>query len=537
MNVSELLVRCLENEGVQYVFGVPGEENLDFMEALSHSSQITFVLARDERGAAFMADVYGRLAGAPGVCLATLGPGASNLVTGLADATLDGSPVVAITGQLGLPALHKESHQLLDVQALMDPVTKWGARIDLAETVPEIVRTAFRVARLEKPGATHIELPEDVAVEPAAGEPLPVRRTTYPAARADTVERAAEVLRAAERPVVLCGNGVIRRRAAEALVAFAQTLRVPVVPTFMAKGVLDDRDELALPAEGLRGAADGPLRDADVVIAVGYDLIEWSPEYWNGDGHAQIVHVDSRPAPVDRDYLPAVEVVGEIRDSLSALAQAMGDWRARTETERYREPYLRADAAAASDDAFPLHPARVMHGLREVMDEADVLISDVGVHKLWIAKRFRAWRENTVLIGNGLASMGIALPGAIGARLALGPGPSPHIIAVSGDGGFLTNVQELETARRLGTSFVAVVLVDDRLGLIDINQRRKFGHSFAVDFGNPDFVRLAEAFDVPAFAVGAAAELVPTLRRALDTTGPSLVAVPVRTERPEAPAG
>ncbi len=240
VNVSELLVRCLENEGVRYVFGVPGEENLDFMDALSRSEQIRFVLARDERGAAFMANVYGRLAGAPGVCLATLGPGATNLVTGLADATLDGAPVVAITGQVELPALHKESHQLLDVPALMRPVTKWGARIELPETVPEIVRTAFRRARLEKPGATHIELPEDVAALAADGEPLPVRRTTYPAVRPDTVARAVAVLRDARHPVVLCGNGVIRRRAADALRAFAQ--HVGVLGRHHPVEELDDRD-------------------------------------------------------------------------------------------------------------------------------------------------------------------------------------------------------------------------------------------------------------------------------------------------------
>ena len=536
MNVSGLLVRCLENEGVRHTFGVPGEENLDFLDSLSRSERIQFITVRHEQGAAFMANVYGRLSTYPGVCLSTLGPGATNLITGIADAHLDRAPVVALTGQAALDRVFKESHQNLDVMRLFAPITKWNARIELPETTPEIVRKAFRLARLEKPGATHIELPEDIAAAEVEGEPVPVRRTTYPAARPESVARAAEVLRGAARPVILAGNGVIRRQAADALAEFAHRLQIPVVTTFMGKGALDYRDPLALPAMGLHSheAPLGPLAEADLVLAVGYDLVEWVPEVWNPQRQKRVLHIDSDAAEIDRNYLPAAEVVGEIGDSLRALADVTGE---RWDAEgwlRYREPALRELERHASDDSFPLKPQRVVHDLRRALGDDDILISDVGVHKLWLATRFPATRPNTVVIANGLASMGIALPGAVAAKLVQ---PERKVVAVSGDGGFLMNAQELETAKRLGTAFVAVVLVDDRYGVIELNQKRRFGRTFGVEFGNPDFVQYAAAFGLPGFRVETAADLLPTLRRALDLDVPSVVAVPVDTSRsPAQPA-
>lgn len=527
MNVSDLMVRCLENEGVRYIFGVPGEENLDFLDALSRSEQIRFITVRHEQGAAFMADVYGRLSTYPGVCLATLGPGATNLITGVADAQLDRAPLVALTGQAALNRAFKESHQYIDVIRLFQPVTKWNARIELAETVPEIVRKAFRLARLEKPGATHIELPEDIAEEEVEAEPMPVRRTTYPAARPESIARAAEVIAAATRPVILAGNGVIRRQASAMLQDFAHTLDIPVVTTFMGKGTLDYRDPLALPAQGLHAseAPLGPLAEADLVIAVGYDLVEWVPEVWNGDRAKTILHIDSTAAEIDQHYLPAAEVVGEIGENLRALAAAIGG---RTAPDRwwsrYRENALHELSRYAADDAFPIKPQRIVHDLRQALGDEDILISDVGVHKLWLATRFPATRPNTVVIANGLASMGIAVPGAVAAKLVH---PDRKVIAVSGDGGFLMNSQELETAKRIGAAFVTVVLVDGRYGVIALNQRRRFGQSFGVDFDNPDLVPYAASFGLPGFRVESAADLLPTLRRALDCDLPSVVAVPV----------
>lgn len=524
MNTSQLVVRCLENEGVRFVFGVPGEETLDLLDALADSDQIRFVTTRHEQGAAFMANVYGRLSTYPGVCLATLGPGATNLLTGVADAQLDRAPLVAITGQAALPTVFKEPHQYLDVLRLFAPVTKWNARVEVPETVPEIVRKAFRLARLEKPGATQIELPEDVARASVEAEPMPVRRTTYPAARPESIARAADVLRGAAQPVILAGNGVIRRQAAAALRAFAHQLGIPVATTFMGKGAIDARDPLALPALGLRSSGGEPFHGVDLVVAVGYDLVEWPPSVWNASRQKAILHIDTSAAEVDRAYLPAAEVVGEIADNLRALADAVGERAA----ARPSAPPARAASDElerfATDEAFPLTPQRLVHDLRAALDDEDILISDVGVHKLWLATRYPATRPNTVVIANGLASMGIAVPGAVAAKLVR---PERKVVAVSGDGGFLMNSQELETAKRLGTAFVAVVLVDNRYGVIALNQERRFGRTFGVGFTNPDLPAYAASFGLPGFAVRAAGEFLPTLRTALSLAEPSLIAVPV----------
>ena len=526
MNASQLFVRCLENEGVRFIFGIPGEETLDLLDALADSDQIRFVTTRHEQGAAFMANVYGRLSTYPGVCLATLGPGATNLITGVADAQLDRAPVVAITGQAALTRVFKESHQYLDVLRLFAPVTKWNARVEVPETVPEIVRKAFRLARLEKPGATHIELPEDVAAAAVEAEPMPVRRTTYPAARPESITRAAEVLRAASRPVILAGNGVIRRQAAAALTDFVHQLRIPTATTFMGKGAIDARDPLALPPMGLRDTSSGadPFAEADLVVAVGYDLVEWPPAVWNSGRQKAILHIDSSAAEVDRFYLPAAEVVGEIADNLRALASAAGELPATRSSPlpvRSGEDELRRFGA---DDSFPLKPQRIVHDLRQALGDEDILISDVGVHKLWLATRYPATRPNTVVIANGLASMGIAVPGAVAAKLVR---PEHKVVAVTGDGGFLMNSQELETAKRLGTAFVTVVLVDNRYGVIALNQQQRFGRTFGVAFGNPDLPAYAASFGLPGFSVRSAGEFLPVLRRALTLAEPSVIAVPV----------
>ena len=481
---------------------------------------------RHEQGAAFMADVYGRLSSYPGVCLATLGPGATNLLTGVADATLDRAPLVAITGQAGLERIHKESHQYVDVLRMFAPAVKWNARIELPETAPEIVRKAFRLARLEKPGATHIELPEDVAEREADARPIEVRRTTYARAGDEIVMKAAEAINTATRPVLLVGNGVIRRDAAghsavAALRRFVARTRIPATHTFMAKGALDDRDPTALPPVGLqRPGADlanvEELAASDVVVAIGYDLVEWAPALWNPKRDRGIVHVDSTAAEVDRSYVPAIEVVGEIAESLDALAELV--------TPRAERAAAAGELRVPGDDAFPLWPRRVVADLREALPDDGIVISDVGAHKVWFSRLYPARQPNTAIVANGYASMGIALPGAIAATLAC---PDRRVVAFCGDGGFLMNVQEVETAKRLGARFVALVLVDGRYGVIEANQRRRFGRTGGVEFGNPDFVQLARAFGVAGYAVASAAELLPTLRRALDEPGPVIVAVPI----------
>jgi acetolactate synthase-1/2/3 large subunit len=527
MNVAQLLVRCLENEGVRYVFGIPGEETLDLNAALEDSEKIQFVLTRHEQAAAFMADVYGRLSSFPGVCLATLGPGATNLLTGVADAQLDRAPLVAITGQAGLERVHLESHQYIDVVQMFGPVTKWSTRISVPESVPEVVRKAFRLARIEKPGATHIELPEDVAKEEVRSAPLEVRRTSYPQAQQEAIERAAEIINAAERPVILAGNGVTRRNAVgnptvDALRRFVQHSQIWATHTFMAKGVLDPFGQHSLPPVGLqRPGADLAnvklLADADVVIAVGYDLVEWAPVIWNPKRDKTVVHVDSTAAELDGHYQPSIEVIGELDESLKALTALV--------KPREDKNWVKASAGSrlARDISGPLPPFSVISDLREALGPDDIVVSDVGAHKVWLARLFPTERPNTVVISNGLASMGIALPGAIAAKLVH---PDRKVVAFCGDGGFLMNVQELETAKRLGTAIVVVVLVDGRLGIIDVNEQRQFGRTFGTNFGNPDFVQLARAFGIPGYAVESAKDLLPALRNALDLGGPALVVVP-----------
>jgi acetolactate synthase-1/2/3 large subunit len=526
MNVAELVVKCLENEGVRHVFALPGEETLALGLALEDSTQITQVIVRHEQGAAFMADVAGRLTSYPGVCLATLGPGATNLLTGVADATLDGAPLVALTGQAGLERIHKRSHQYVDVLGMFAPVVKWGARIELPEGAPEVIRTAFRTARLERPGATHVELPEDVAEKDTDARPMPVRRTRYAAAQDDAIQAAADAINGAARPVLLVGNGVIRRDVAghgavAALRAFVARTRIPATHTFMAKGALDDRDGAALPAVGLQRpgadlAALPELAKADLVVCVGYDLVEWSPMLWNPKGDKRVVHVDSRPAEIDASYVVATEVVGEIADSLEALAPLV--------TPRPGAARERLELRAAGDGAFPLWPRRVVADLRAALGDEDIVVCDVGAHKVWLSRLYPAYAPNTVIVANGFAPMGIALPGAIAAKLVQ---PQRKVVAFSGDGGFLMNVQELETAKRLGLQIVCVVLVDGRFGVIEANQQRRYQRTGGIEFTNPDLVQLAQAFGIRGEAIAGADELLPALKRAFAADGPAIVAVPI----------
>ena len=528
MNVAQLLVRCLENEGVRYVFGIPGEETLALNAALAESDKLRFVLTRHEQGAAFMADVYGRLSSYPGVCLATLGPGATNLLTGVADAHLDRAPLVAITGQAGLERSYKESHQYIDIVRMFGPVTKWSTRISTPDSTPEIVRKAFRLARLEKPGATHIELPEDVADEDVDMQPLEVRRTSYPKAQDAVIGKALELIHRAKTPVVLAGNGLARRQAAghasvEALRRFVRRSGIPATHTYMAKGVLDPFSAQSLPPAGLQRPgvelANIPqLAEADLVIAVGYDLVEWSPSLWNPKRDKTVVHVDSTAAELDGHYQPSVEVVGELDESLTELAERVEERKDRP-VRAVNKPL----GTSMKDTPAPFPPSQVVAAVREALAPEDIVVSDVGAHKVWLSRLYPTPVPNTVVVSNGLASMGIAVPGAIAAKLVF---PERKVIAFAGDGGFLMNVQELETAKRIGAAIVCMVLVDDRLGVIETNEKRIFGKTFATEFGNPGFVELARAFGIAGFAVPTARELFPILRRALDLGEPALVAVP-----------
>ncbi|HXD97144.1 MAG TPA: acetolactate synthase large subunit [Candidatus Acidoferrum sp.] len=519
MTGAELLVRCLEREGVRYVFGVPGEETLDVNDALARSS-ITFVPVRHEQAAAFMADVWGRLTGEAGVCLATLGPGATNLATGLADANLDRAPAVAITGQLARDLLHKESHQYVDIVDVFRPFTKWNARVETGAVVAEAVRKAFKRAQEEKPGACHLELPEDVAHGEAEGEPLAADRPRRPSPDRPSLARAADVINQATRPLILAGNGVIRGHASAELTALAERARIPVVTTFMAKGAIPADHPLARSTVGL--ASDDPNRvgftSADVVIAVGYDPVEYGPAQWNPSGRLRIVHVDFTAAEVDARYQPAVEVVADVREALELLAPLVA-----VRPERVVPP-RQPDDPRRLDDSFPLLPQRIIADLEAVLRPDDLVISDVGAHKLWVAKRFHARVPNTVIISNGFAAMGIGLPGAIAAKLAR---PERRVVTVTGDGAVMMNIQELETAVRLGVAFVVLIFRDDGYGVIRWKQQRQFGRTAGVEFGNPDFVALARAFGCEGVKIVAAKELRPALERALTSRVPVVIDCPV----------
>ncbi len=526
MNTAELLVRCLENEGVEYIFGVPGEENLQVLQALKHSS-IQFVTTRHEQGAAFMADVYGRLTGKAGVCLSTLGPGATNLITGVADANLDRAPLVAITGQVGTDRMHIESHQYLDLVAMFAPVTKWNTQIVRPSNTTEIVRKAFKLAQTGNPGAVHIDLPENIADMEAEGKPLTCDRNGKIFAAFDTIQTAADAISRAERPLILVGNGAIRARASEAIVKMVDELQIPATNTFMGKGVIPYQHPLALWTVGLqqRDFISCAIDKSDLVIAVGYDLVEYPPKKWNPYGQIPVIHVSETPAEIDSSYVPMVEVIGDISDSLEQILKRVE----RTAKSSYPFKAVRDEMRAdyeqyRRDMAFPIKPQKLLYDLRQVMGPDDIVLSDVGAHKMWIARNYHCECPNTCLISNGFASMGIAIPGAIAAKLVY---PNRKIVAVTGDGGFMMNCQELETALRLGTPFVTIIFNDGGYGLIEWKQHNYYGESAFIKFNNPDFVTFAKSFGLQGYRVTATEDFIPTLKEALEADVPAVIDCPI----------
>ena len=532
VKAAELFVRCLEAEGVELIFGLPGEENADLMIALL-DSKIRFILVRHEQAAAFMADVYGRLTGRAGVCLATLGPGATNLVTGLADANLDRSPVVAIIGQGPTRRLHKESHQNMDAIAMMRPISKWAQSIIDADAIPEILRKAFKLAEAEKPGVCVVELPEDVAKQRLEALPMAVYKTRRPAADGQAVEQAVAILLAAKNPVILAGNGALRKRAALQLRELAHKAGLPVFNTFMGKGALARSDPHNLFTIGLQAKDYGnqAMDAADAVLVVGYDLVEYSPQFWNAKRDKQIIHVDFLPAEVDQDYPVAADVVGDIASTLAQISALLDrDHAARLPLhdigrwQPLREQIAADHGCERADGSFPMKPQKVLWDVREYLEAEDILLSDVGAHKMWIGRYYPAETPNSVLISNGFCSMGFALPGAIGAKFAA---PEKRVLAICGDAGFLMNVQDLETAVRYRLNIVVMIWVDGSYGLIEWKQQNEFGKHFPLGFGNPDFELLAQSFGCWGRTLTAAGQLPGALEEAFRQPGPALIAVPV----------
>ncbi len=524
MKAAELFVRCLENEGVEYIFGIPGEENLDVMDALLDTS-IEFVTVRHEQGAAFMADIYGRLTGKAGVCLATLGPGATNLITGVADANLDHAPVVAIAGQASTQRLHKESHQVLDLELIFQPITKYSSRILTPDVINEVVRKAFKLAQAEKTGACFIEFPENIAEMEVDADPLRVKHATSPEPPREKVERAAEIISNAKNPMILAGNGVIRGKAWQQLADFAERLRIPVANTFMAKGVIPFKHPMALGSAGLQANdyISCGFSKADVIICIGYDLVEYHPYLWHPTRDRTIVHIDQSPAEVDAYYPVEVGVIGDIKHSLLRIMEVASPSTG-SAMRALREALIEEMNQHKDDTSVPMKPQKIIWDLRTAMDLEDIAISDVGAHKMWMSRMFRCEFPNTCLISNGFASMGIAVPGAIGAKLAL---PDRKVVAVTGDAGFMMNSQEIETALRLNTPFVILIWNDSGYGLIEWKQMNQFGRPSHVRFTNPDFVKYAEAFGARGYRITEGEQLLPTLKKALADNTVSIIDCPV----------
>jgi acetolactate synthase-1/2/3 large subunit len=527
-STAELIVKCLENEGVTHVFGIPGEENIRFVEALSRSS-IEYVLTRHEQGASFMAEVYGRLTGRAGVCSATLGPGAINLLLGVADATTNSTPLIALSAQVGMGRSYKESHQGVDLVSMFAPATKWSALVATPSAVPEMVRKAFKLAQTERPGAVYLAVPEDVeeAAAPAGSGPLPVNVPRPDDPSAAQLERAAEILRHARSPILLAGHGAARSGATEAVRRFAEALDIPVATTFHGKGVMPDDHRLSLGAVGFmrHDYVNFGFDRADAIIAVGYELQEFDPVRVNPSGNTSIIHIHRFPAEVDAHYNVAVGLHADIARTLDELATMVTrDHPSMSGHEQIRELLSDELDRGRADDSFPLTPARIVADTRAALRRNDIVLVDTGALKMWMARLYPTYEPNTCLISNGLSTMAWTLPGALGAKIAR---PDAKVLVANGDGAFLMNSQEIETALRLEIPMVILIWDDNAYGLISWKMDLEIGHNVDTRFGNPDFVAYAESFGAKGYRISAAEELLPTLRAALDDDTVSIIACPV----------
>ena len=543
LKASDLFVKCLESEGVEYIFGIPGEENADMMMSLL-SSKIQFVLTRHEQSAAFMADVYGRLTKKVGVCLATLGPGATNLTTGIANANMDRSKVLAITGQTGVNSLHKESHQNMDVITMFKPITKWNWSIRSTDSIPEVIRRSFKISLEEKVGATHIELPQDIAKMNSDILPITPTETLRSPANMFLIKKAVQLILNAKKPLILVGNGCIRENATFYIRKLVELTGICSMNTFMAKGVISDKSPRHLQTIGIKEADHALLamKEADLVIAIGYDLVEYSPKFWNHELDKKILHIDFTPAETDTYYPPTVEIAADIELSIDLILSEL-------EKEKQKDPGITCFpfhdvpelfkkiklevshkiSEYKDDTSYPIKPEKLVTTVRKVLGYRDIVLSDVGVHKLWISKIYNTYFPNTCIIPNGFCSMGFSLPGAIAAQLVHS---EKNIVSMCGDGSFLMNVQELETAVRLKLPIIIVIWIDEEYGLIALKQKMEFGKTGFTKFGNPDFVKLAESFGATGFKVNSTEEFERIFEKATHATdGPTVIAVNVDYSR------
>jgi acetolactate synthase-1/2/3 large subunit len=539
LKASDLFIKCLESENVDFIFGLPGEENADMMMSLLNS-KIKFILTRHEQSAAFMADVYGRLTDKVGVCLSTLGPGATNLTTGIANANMDRSRVLAITGQISTNSLHKESHQNMDVITMFKPITKWNWSIRSADSIPEVIRRAFKISLEEKTGATHIELPQDVAKTNSSIVPMENFTVLRSPPNMFLIKKAVKLILESEKPLVLVGNGCIRENATFYVRKLVELTGMCSLNTFMGKGVISDKSERHLHSIGIKEADHALLamKEADLVIAIGYDLVEYSPKFWNSVLDKKIIHIDFAPAETDTYYSPTVEIVADIELTIDSILFEL-------EQEKKKDPcvncypyhdmpesfkkikseILQKSQEYATDSSYPIKPEKLIIDVRKTLSEEDIVISDVGVHKLWIAKIYDTYYPNTCLIPNGFCSMGFSIPGSIAAQLVF---PEKKIVAMCGDGSFLMNIQELETAVRLKLPIIIIVWVDEEYGLIALKQKMEFGKSGFTKFKNPDFLMLAKSFGAIGYKINSTEEFQLILKKALKSVDiPVVIAIDV----------
>ncbi len=523
---SDLLVTALENEGVERIFGVPGEENLDVVQSL-HGSKIGLVLTRHEQAAAFMAATYGRLTGKPGVCLSTLGPGALNLCTGAAHALLGAMPMILITGQKGILHSKQGRFQLVDVVASMTPLTKMARQIVSPATIPTIVREAFRVAQQERPGPVHLELPEDIAAEKAPDlPPVPPHPIELPVADPGALDRAAVMILETESPLIMLGAAANRPRLGEALSDFVRRVGIPFFTTQMGKGAVTGCSDLYIGTAALseRDYVHEAINGADLILSIGHDTVE-KPPFIMGPNGPKVIHVGYVPATVEEVFFPHAEVVGDVGSGLALLADRLaGKLKTPSSLLPLREKILAHLSERATESRYPLTPQRIVHDVRHVMPEDGIVCLDNGMYKIWFARNYRTHVANTLLLDNALATMGAGLPAAMMASIVY---PRRRVLAVCGDGGFMMNSQELETATRLGLNLVVLILQDNAYGMIRWKQEAEGFADWGLTFGNPDFVRYAEAYGAKGSCVGTADGLVPTLEAAFKAGGVHLVAVPV----------
>ncbi|MGN6346394.1 MAG: acetolactate synthase large subunit [Candidatus Nitrosocosmicus sp.] len=529
LSVAKLIVKCLENEGVKYVFGIPGEENIRLVDAINSSSKIRFILVHHEQAASFMADMYGRVTGKAGVCLGTLGPGAVNLLLGTADAFTDSAPLVAISAQVGLNRAYKETHQFVDLLSMFKPITKWSAEIKIPQSVPAMIRKAFKIAQTERTGACYIAIPQDVEEMevPKDTRPLFPSEVYDSAPLPSQIARASEILEKAKYPLILAGHGAARDNSQDALVHFSEKLNIPVATTFMGKGIFPDRHPNALGTIGFmhRDYINFGLDKADLLICIGYDMQEFDPVRINPKGDKKILHISRYPAEVDANYPVSVGIQSNISMALEHLSNNIKPKEGIKPVSKNIRSLLKEELENGSDDcSFPLKPQRIISDIRVALDDSDIVLVDTGALKMWMARLYPTYMPNTCLISNGLSTMAFAMPGAIGVKLAF---PERKVLAVVGDGGMMMLGSELETAIREKIPIVVLIWEDQAFGLIKWKMDLELGHHSSVDFKNPDFVKFAESFGAKGYKISQPNELLPILKSSLKDNTVSVISCPV----------